>query len=217
MQAPGLGQSQRAILDALKRRGEATIPELAAGLALSAESVREHVRVLAGHELVLRAGTRRRTQGRGRPEILYRLAPAAEAMFPRREGELLHALAAHLVAEGHEDVLRRFLEHSVAGRRADALRRVEGLRGRQRLDEVARILSEAGFMAQVDDTPDGPALRLCHCPIRDLVAATRLPCRSELRFIGTLLGEPLARSSYIPAGDAACGYRVGEPKERRVR
>jgi predicted ArsR family transcriptional regulator len=52
-------------------------------------------------------------------------------------------------------------------------------------------------------------LRLCHCPVRELVKVTMVPCRAEVGFVTELLGEKLTRVSYIPSGHAACSYRAG--------
>jgi predicted ArsR family transcriptional regulator len=72
--------------------------------------------------------------------------------------------------------------------------------------EVAAILTELGFMARSDGDA-ASMLHLCHCPIRDLVEVSKVPCRAELRFVRELLGQPLTRLAYIPAGDASCSYR----------
>ena len=201
-----LGDTRRSILDLLKRGGNATIPELARALGLNIETVRGHLKTLTAQALVQRDGARR--SGPGRPEIVYGLAPGAEALFPRREGAVLRQLASYLKRSGNGHLLREFIEQGIAARRDEALARVAYLRGRDRLEEVARILSELGFMARVDDSGDTPALRLCHCPLRALVDATRDPCRAELGFIGELLGERPARLSYIPAGAPSCSYAV---------
>ncbi|MCL4864770.1 MAG: helix-turn-helix domain-containing protein [Gemmatimonadales bacterium] len=206
MIAPGLGERQRTILDLLKRQGQATIPELAADLGRNIETVRGHLKALVDLGLVRREGTR--SSGPGRPEVVYALAPEAEPFFPRREGETLGALAAHLVKSGKGDVLREFFERRIGGRRADALARVRHLRGKARVGEVAKIFSELGFMAVVEEDDGAPRLRLCHCPIRELVQATRIPCVAEIGLIRELLGEEMTRVSYIPAGDTACAYRV---------
>ncbi len=203
--APGLGESQRAILDALKRRGEATTAGLAAELGLNVETVRDHLRALGAHGLVRRSGSAR--GGRGRPELVHELTPAAEALFPRREGEVLRQLAAHLRETGNERLLERFFERLVAERREEALARVAPLAGRERLEEVARILTELGFMAEIEGPAGDPRLRLCHCPLRELVDETAIPCRAEIGFVAELLGGSLARISHIPAGDRSCSYR----------
>ncbi|HEU5208966.1 MAG TPA: DeoR family transcriptional regulator [Longimicrobiales bacterium] len=198
------GSRQQEILVLLKQSGGGTIPDLAERTGLNVETVRHHLQALSKQGLVERTGTR--AQGRGRPEIVYGLAAAADSLFPRREGEVLSALADHLKATGNEAALESFFEAYIDARRPAALARVRDLRGRARVEEVARILSELGFMALVEPGRE-PALRLCNCPIRELVGATTIPCRAELGFVRELLGgERLTRLSYIPAGDASCTY-----------
>ncbi len=209
MDTPGLGASQRRLLEALKRQGPLSLLEAAGALGLSRETLREHLNALAAEGLVARAGTRR--GGRGRPEVLYALTERAEQLFPQRDGALMADLAAWLKDEGHEGTLRRFFEQRAGRREAEAMKRVAHLKGRKRLEEVAKILSEEGYMAEVD----GKSLRLCHCPIRQAVAATRAPCRAELAMVERLLGRPLARTDYLPDGGASCTYRIEDAPARR--
>lgn len=63
-------------------------------------------------------------------------------------------------------------------------------------------------MAVVEEDDGAPRLRLCHCPIRELVRSTRIPCVAEIGLIRRLLGEELTRVSYMPAGDTSCAYRM---------
>lgn len=207
MVVSGHGESQRRILGHLKRRGPGAIPAIAADLGLNVETVRAHLRALGSEGLVRRSG--RRSGGRGRPEVIYELTAAAQPLFPSREGELLRDLAVYLEENGELDVLKRFFADRLSRRRGEAMKRVESLSGPARVEEVARILSEEGFMAEVETDASGRlTLRLCHCPIRELVAVTNLPCRAELGFVRELLGERPARVSYIPSGAAACCYAV---------
>ncbi|HWA58530.1 MAG TPA: ArsR family transcriptional regulator [Gemmatimonadales bacterium] len=207
MRAPGLGESQSAILEVLKRQGRATVPELAGELELNIETIRDHLKALAGLGLVHREGNRK--SGPGRPEGLYALTPAAESLFPRMEGAVLRELAAYLVQSGNEAALKGFFDQRIGQRREEVLARVRRLKGRKRLNEVARILTELGFMAVVEQEAGECRLRLCHCPIRDLVDATRIPCLAETGFLTELLGERPTRVSYIPSGASSCTYRMG--------
>lgn len=206
LNAPGLAGSRGAILDLLKRGGSTTIPRIAAALGLNVETVRDHLKSLTGMGLVRRRGSRR--TGPGRPEIIFGLTPDAESLFPRREGEMLRGLAAWLKETGREEILHEYFDRVIADRRQEALARVAPLEGAARLREVARILTELGFMAEIEGTPEEPRLRLCHCPLRELVDVSRAPCRAEIGFVRELLGEPLARVSYIPSGDASCSYEA---------
>ena len=205
VEAPGFGESRRAILSTLKQSGGATVPVLARVVGLNIETVREHLRALLSQGLVERRGTQ--SDGPGRPTVLYGLTTDADALFPRREGEVLQELATFLDATGRGNVLNEFFNDYVWRLRVEALKRVEGLEGRERLEEAARILSEQGFMAVVEEGAEGPELRLCHCPLRELVAVSKVPCRAEEDFLGDLVGRKLTRIGYIPAGDTACAYR----------
>ena len=205
--APGLGESQRSLLVELKRRGEATLVEVAGAVDLASETVREHLNALTARGLVERVGRRR--NGPGRPRIVYGLSDRGEALFPNREGALLGELASHLVATGREDVLEEFFQWRIGEQRDSAESRLRGLEGAERMEEVARILSEQGFMAEVEEDEGGALLlRLCHCPLKELVEASRLPCRAEIEFVEELLGESLAREAWIPEGDHSCTYRL---------
>jgi len=209
----GLGDSQTALLDRIKRRGEATLAELEADTGLARETVRDHCKSLTARGLVERAGSRRR--GPGRPQGVYRLAARGERLFPRREGALLRELAEFLVADGRMDLLERFFETRSEAKRASLEGRLSGLAGARRLRELARALSEEGFVAETE-TGDAPRLRLCHCPLRDLVAVSHLPCRAEMDLVEELLGVPLEREAFMPDGATSCTYRVASeaPAER---
>lgn len=203
--APGLGESRRAILSALKQSGGTTVPALARIVDLNIETVREHLRTLRSQELVERRGTR--SEGPGRPTVVYGLTADADALFPRREAEVLRELAVFLRDTGRGEVLKEFFTDHIRRTRSETLERVQGLEGWERLEEAARILSEQGFMAIVEEGDGVPELRLCHCPLRELVEVSKAPCRAEVDFVEALVGEKLARTGYMPAGDATCCYR----------
>lgn len=201
-----LPSSHRALLDALKYRGRATVPDLATDLERNVETVREHLRTLSAQHLVRRDGLVKR--GLGRPEVTFVLTANAEALFPRREGEILHALGQYLVDNGKQELLRDFFDAYVGSRREAALARVAHLTGRQRLLAVRQILDEMGFMPVLEGSRDAPRIRLCHCPMRDLVEATDIPCRAEIGLLTELLGGRPVRSDYIPDGDSGCCYSL---------
>jgi len=185
---PGLGETQRLLLLALKRVGVATIAELREELDLAPATLREHLQTLALHGLVERRGTRRHE--RGRPEVVYGIAPAGEALFPRADATVLRELVQFLEREGQQVTLGRFFTERLARRRVEGLARVAGLAGAERLAEVARLFSEEGYMAEPGTAADGtPALRMRHCPLRDVVATTDLPCRAEIALAQELAGQ----------------------------
>ena len=207
LHGPGLGASQRTLLERLKRRGESTLAELEEGSELARETLRSHLASLAEQGLVERAGLRR--AGPGRPRVVYRLTPRGEALFPRREGELLAELAGHLLERGDRELLERFFTERVERKRTALTARCAGLDEPGKLREIARALSEEGFLAEERVMPGRQAeLRLCHCPVRALVDVTQLPCRAEMNLVEEILGRPLERRSFIPDGAPSCTYVV---------
>ena len=207
LHGPGLGASQRTLLELLKRRGEATLAELETGIDVARETARSHLEALAAQQLIERSGLRRR--GPGRPQVLYRLSAQGEALFPRREGEMLAELASHVLASEHPELLEEFFVARTDAKRARLASRLKGLGAGERLTEIARSLSQEGYLAEAALEGDEPIrLRLCHCPLRDLVAVTHLPCRAEMKLVEELVGRPLQRSQFMPDGDSSCTYSV---------
>lgn len=204
----GLGESRRLLLERLKRRGPSTLAELGAGLDLSPATVREHVLGLVADGWVRRLGVRRGVPGR--PRIVFGLTDKGHQYFVRGGPELLADLCRHLVEGGQEELLSEFFERRVVSRWSSLAGQLDGVTGEARARAVAERLSADGFMAEVEAAgPDGElVLRLCNCPLRDVVRVTRVPCRVELGFLRALLGGSASRIAYAPDGDGGCSYVI---------
>jgi predicted ArsR family transcriptional regulator len=201
----GLGESQRMLLLALKRNHERTLAELES-TGLARETVRDHLKVLQAMGLVERTGVRR--EGRGRPQVVYHLSPRGEDLFPQREGELLRELAEFLLEDDREALLQRFFAARNRAKKERLLGRLRPLPAGERLQALAAAMTAEGFLAEVADSPEGPQLRLCHCPWRRLVSVSHLPCKAELALVRELLGAELERKSFMPEGGSTCTYLV---------
>lgn len=213
---PGLGRTRRAILAALKRRGPSALLELRGDVPLAPATLREHLLALTREGLVARRGTR--TAGRGRPEVIWALEPAAEELFPNRDGAILHELVAWLGSHGGTALLGGFFSGRVGRRRRAARRRLAHKRGLGRVAEMARMLSEEGYLAEAVRGGGGePVLRIFHCPVKDLVAATDLPCRTELGLVRELLGGTLTRFEHAAHKQGTCSYGVTPPRPAHTK
>jgi len=140
---------------------------------------------------------------------VYRLSAAGNGLFPQRHGHLLRELVEFLDAGGRHEVIEEFFEARTRRKREALFPRVRHLEGARRVQEVASILSEDGFLAEALREKGVEHLRIFHCPWRELVAVSRAPCRAEIRLVSDLLGQPLAREAFIPDGDLTCTYCVG--------
>lgn len=211
---PGLGDTQRQLLHALKRRGPSTTSELAEGFDLASGTLREHLKSLEARRLIERTGTKR--HGPGRPHVIYGLTDAGEALFPSGEAELLVEFVEFLLDSGRDGVIDEFFERRVDEAYSQAARRVERMTVEHREQEAVRILAEAGFMPELDEDPETgeTVIRLCNCPLKSVIAVTRRPCAAEERFVSQLVDGVLERFAYMPDGDDSCSYRIRRPGKR---
>lgn len=208
-----LPPTRRALLVALRKRGEARAEELAGELAITVGAVRQHLHGLAAADLVTH---REERVGPGRPRHLYRLAPAAEALFPRAYGELTVELLDYIGDEDPQLVARAFERRRRA--RVERVReRLEGLDFDARVAEVARVLDEDGYLAEVEPLPADPATgapegwRILEHNCAILAVAQRYghACGAELAFLREALPDAdVTRVSHILTGAHACAYDV---------
>ena len=208
IRVPGLGQTQRELLQLLKRRGPSTTTELAESFDLASGTLREHLKSLEARRLLERVGTRR--EGPGRPHFIYGLTDAGQALFPQGEAELLVELVEYLLTTEGSEVLENFFEQRVDAIYSEAAGRIEEMVADERRGEAVRLLADAGFMPQVGEDPEtGETLiRLCNCPLKSVIAVTRGPCQAEERLVSQLLNADLERIAYMPDGDDSCTYRI---------
>jgi DeoR family suf operon transcriptional repressor len=208
-EAPTVSESQRAVLYALKRRGEATAEDLADSLDITASGARQHLNALADDGLVT-ATTEAATRGRGRPRLLYRLSPPAETLFPKAYGELTNELLSYVAAEDGTIIEKIFVRRRDQRITAARARLADKKTLAAKVREVARILDEDGYLAESEALPDGSFRITEHnCAILSVARQHPDACQSELAFIGAVLPDAtVERTSHIIAGQHFCGYLV---------
>lgn len=210
---PGLGETQRRLLLLLKRRGPSTTTELAADFDLATGTLREHLNSLDAHRLIERAGTRR--GGPGRPQVLYRLSEAGEALFPSNEAELLVEFVKFLLSSDRAPVVEQFFRERTDQAYLEVARRLERMTADEREREAVRILRHAGFMPELrrDEATGESIIQLCNCPLKSVIAVTRRPCAAEEEFVARLVDAEIERFAYLPDGDDSCSYRIRRPRK----
>jgi DeoR family transcriptional regulator, suf operon transcriptional repressor len=199
-------KGQRAtVLLLLKREQGLTAKDLAARMGVSLNAVRHHLKELDVSGLIQH---HREHRGVGAPTFAYRLTLAGEALFPRRYEEALTALLDQVVEQqGREaavGLLEAYFSHLARRVRDD----LTGASPEDRLRILGRVLSEAGYMAEVSVGQGEGTLREHNCAIPSVAARFPEICAAEARFLGDLLGADISRSEHILSGCSACEYHV---------
>jgi predicted ArsR family transcriptional regulator len=198
-----LGEQRAAIVELLRRDGEAGVAQIAAHLGISEVATRRHLGVLEDEGLV---ATRTVRQPRGRPAARYSLTEQAGRLFPQRYDRFAAEALAFLADQQGRDGLRAFLrwrlEREVAGL-SEAVTAPD-LPGR--LEQLADALSAAGFAASVSAEGDRFTLTQQHCALEDVAREHPELCAYEAATFSKVLGQDirLSRRETLTAGSRAC-------------
>jgi DeoR family transcriptional regulator, suf operon transcriptional repressor len=207
-----LPTTKRALLNTLKKRGRLSAEELSDVLEVTVSGVRQQLASLQRDGLVDFEEWR---EGPGRPRHLYRLTPAADALYPRAYAELTNELLEY-VDEADPALVAAIFERRRERRIENASRRMEGLDFESKVTELARILDEDGYLADWSRAEDGAYLVTeRNCAIFGVAVRYGQACGSELEFIRAVLPEArIERIAHMVAGAHNCSYRIQpEPVE----
>lgn len=199
-------RTHEAVLLHLKRHGEMTVGQLCEALGVTAMAVRRHLTGLQQEGLV---DSRIVRQSRGRPSYRYRLTAKAESGFPTGfETLAVEILDTIREQSGHQGVMN-VLEARNNKLAAKLQSRVADKDLQQKVQEVARIFSENGYMTEWEALPDGDFLLYQrHCAVHSLASQYRQLCILEPKLIENLLGVKVTRKQYMLKNDPVCAYLV---------
>lgn len=201
-------QTTEQLLYQLKSRGAQSAATLAAACAITPMGAHKQLQSLQEQGLV---DAQDQVQGPGRPKRIWRLSAAGHARFPDRHGDL----AVQLIRQTVEVLGEPALDQLIAAREQQMLasyaERLQGARSLQaRVQRLAELRGEEGYLARVEK--DGRAWLLIedHCPICAAASSCQGFCRSELSLFQQLLGDgvQVERSEHLLAGARRCAYRI---------
>src|SRR2546425_1031508 len=111
--APALPEGRRAVVYALRRRGQATADDIARQLDMTVSGARQHLTALVDDGLAEATELPRPPGQRGRAQLAYMVTERADALFPKAYGERTSELDFIRAALPDADVDR--VQHMVAG------------------------------------------------------------------------------------------------------
>jgi DeoR family suf operon transcriptional repressor len=204
-----LPTTRRAILNLLKREGPLTATAVARALALTPAAIRMQLVHLEDDGLLGRKESSGDGGRRGRPSHVYTLTAAAEALYPKRYGDLTTELLGYLGGPDGAQVDALF-EQRRQRRVNGALPRLADLSFDEQVMALAAILDEDGYLADASRQEDGSWLITEHnCAILTVAHGFSQACSSELSFIREALpGATVERVAHLMDGAHVCAYRV---------
>ena len=202
------------ILLELKRAQPLTAKQLAEKLGVSPNAVRHHLKELEAEGLIVYG---REQRGVGAPTFAFRLSEAGEALFPRRYEETLTEVLQRVSEKAGRSAVVELLEDHYAMLTRRLQSDLDGVAESGRVAAIARLMSEAGYMAEWHEAEGTFRLSEHNCAIR--AVAERYPevCAAEEKFLQAVLGGAVDRRTHIVSGCNACEYAItfNAPQERR--
>jgi DeoR family suf operon transcriptional repressor len=203
---PEVSSPKKRILLTLKRAPDASLRDLAQALGISKVAALKHLVRLESDGLVERS---HRPEGVGRPRLRFRLRPGAARLFPEAYANLSLSALEFIERRLGRDAVSVLLQQRVHSVSDENRARFQGRSLPARVEELARVREEGGYMAEVGPRRKGSIEMLEHnCPI--LAVAGRFPeaCEIERRMFEALLRAKVSTTHRVVAGDAVCRFLI---------
>ncbi|SMC40119.1 helix-turn-helix transcriptional regulator [Chryseobacterium sp. YR221] len=196
------------ILMFLKMRGEATSLLIAEELSVTKEGARKHLLNLAQEGLIQSTV---KSEGVGRPSTYYTLTEKGLAQFPDTHADVTVQLlksVKNLLGENALDLLISDREKNTHDRYEKALSKSKSIE--QRLEVLAKVRSDEGYMAEWKKEGQEYFLIENHCPICAAATECQGFCRAELSNFQSLIGKDyiVERIDHIISGGQRCVYKI---------
>jgi len=201
-------KTRRRIVKTLKTEGPMDSAGLAARLKVTPMAVRQHLYALQQEKLV---SAEERPVPVGRPAKYWRLTREADRLFPDAYAELNVALIDAAGKTIGPDGMQRLLDTRLARQSAEYAARITSSAPlAKKLEQLARVRTDEGYMAEVKRDGRGFLFIENHCPICAAAALCQGFCATELDLFRKVLGPGVSveRAEHIVSGDRRCAYRI---------
>jgi radical SAM protein with 4Fe4S-binding SPASM domain len=196
------------ILSFIKSKGEVTAALLSKELEMTKEGARLNLLRLVEDGMVQSIV---KSEGVGRPVTWYTLTPKGLSSLPDAHAqvtvELLQSVK-KLLGDNALDLL--ISDREIHTYQRYEKRMSEATTLEQRLDTLARIRSEEGYMAEWEQKEGAYFLIENHCPICAAATACQGFCRAELKNFKSLIGQEytVERVQHIITDGQRCVYKI---------
>jgi predicted ArsR family transcriptional regulator len=195
------------ILQYLKQHSGSTAQDIAVALGVTAVAVRKHLEVLAVEGKV---GIRRLPLPRGRPKFVYELTGQSDSLFPKAYDRLAVDLLDEVVSMDGEEKLGRLFQVHNEKLVSQYMDRLGGKGFVEKLEELARLRDEAGYMAVLRHREGSFVLSEHHCPIYAIAQRFPAACACETELFKQVLDTNVERETRLVDGEPCCTYRIAK-------
>jgi predicted ArsR family transcriptional regulator len=208
---------RRRILEILKRRKSATVGELARHLEMAPVSVRYHLDILQGDNLIQISKVRHEGSV-GRPKQLYSLTKEADEYFPDNFAPLTAGLVNQMkkaLAPAQVEAVFCALADEMA---REFLQDAEGDQNfEERLVHISEFLNERGYLARWEKVTiadpggsdrDSYLLHTFNCPYAGVSSEHRELCQMDLELMKKIVGQCCRRVDSLAEAGRCCTYQI---------
>ena len=201
-------KTHQRIIELLKTQGPLTAKTLAQELSVTTMGVRQHMLALEESGDVVFQDEK---APRGRPTRFWTLTQKTNSHFADRHEELTVQLIDSVIAVFGDDGLEKLITNrEESSMRSYRLALADRFGVQEKLEKLAEIRCDEGYMATVEQEGDFFWLLENHCPI--CAAATKCVnfCRSELQLFQRLFSDVavISREEHIIEGARRCAYKI---------
>ncbi|MCW2256991.1 putative ArsR family transcriptional regulator [Providencia alcalifaciens] len=201
------------VLFCIKTKGPISTAVIAKDLAMTGEAARQHLQKLTSLGLVEGVQCASQT-GAGRPRQNWVLTELGHQRFPDTHAQLALQLIDSVRNIFGNEGLEKLISQREGEIKTKYLSRCKSLPFVERLQELAEIRSEEGYMAHIEQDGDSWLFIENHCPICAAATVCQNFCRSELQLFREIMGQDVTveREQYLLDGAGRCVYRVQPDK-----
>ena len=198
------------ILEYLKEHDGATVADLAERLDMAPVSVRHHLDILQGDNLICVERLERKGNV-GRPQQVYGLTAEADEHFPDNFALLAAGLVRQLkkvLAPDQVESAFRAMAEDLAATAGDMDCAEVSLT--DRLERVTDFLNEHGYLARWEVAEDGAfLLHKCNCPYAGVSEKNAELCVMDQVLVNRLMGMDCQRIQNMADEGRCCTYQIG--------
>ncbi|MCE7793035.1 transcriptional regulator [Salipaludibacillus sp. CUR1] len=196
------------ILSLLKKKKQMTVSTIAKELSITEMAVRRHLNTLERDNVVETTLLR---QAMGRPTNVYQLSTSGQELFPRNYGELTIDLLRTIQEKEGLAKVKELFDHRKDKLKLRFEKRMFLKDFQSKVLELQKIQNEQGFMAEVNQEPDGSyTFKQFNCPIAAVAKEFPVVCAAEMQLFKELLetGDIQCERCMSAGQEQHCYYKI---------